>query len=56
MSANICVSLLDGRTENVDFEKISTRLRTLCYDLNMDYVDPVKENHFLLFPRTYINF
>ncbi|XP_076288192.1 ribonucleoside-diphosphate reductase large subunit-like [Lasioglossum baleicum] len=30
----------DGRAENVHFDKITTRLQKLCYNLDVDYVDP----------------
>lgn len=33
--------LLDGRKENVHFDKITSRIQKLCYNLDMDYVDPV---------------
>lgn len=31
----------DGRKEDVHFDKITSRISKLCYNLNMDYVDPV---------------
>ncbi|VDP39402.1 unnamed protein product [Soboliphyme baturini] len=31
----------DGRKENVHFDKITSRIRHLCYDLNMEHVEPV---------------
>lgn len=31
----------DGRKESVHFDKITARIETLCYGLNMNYVDPV---------------
>ncbi|XP_066595733.1 ribonucleoside-diphosphate reductase large subunit-like [Prorops nasuta] len=30
----------DGRKEVVRFDKITTRIQKLCYNLNMDYIDP----------------
>uniref|UniRef100_A0AC35TXJ4 Ribonucleoside-diphosphate reductase n=1 Tax=Rhabditophanes sp. KR3021 TaxID=114890 RepID=A0AC35TXJ4_9BILA len=30
----------DGREERVHFDKITARINKLCYNLNMDYVDP----------------
>src|SRR5205807_166946 len=30
------------RTENVSFDKISTRIESLCYGLDMNYIDPAK--------------
>ena len=30
----------DGRTEEVHFDKITSRIEKLCYGLNMDFVDP----------------
>jgi len=30
----------DGRKERVMFDKITSRVQHLCYDLNMDFVDP----------------
>jgi len=32
----------DGRREEVQFDKITWRIRKLCYGLNPDFVDPVK--------------
>ncbi|KAG8226846.1 hypothetical protein J437_LFUL004087 [Ladona fulva] len=32
--------LLDGRKEEVHFDKITSRIQKLCYGLNMDFVDP----------------
>lgn len=32
---------LDGRQEEVHFDKITSRIQKLCYNLNMDFVDPV---------------
>lgn len=34
-------SFLDGRQEEVHFDKITSRIQKLCYNLNMDFVDPV---------------
>ncbi|XP_023037043.2 ribonucleoside-diphosphate reductase large subunit [Drosophila willistoni] len=31
----------DGRKEEVHFDKITSRIQKLCYNLNMDFVDPV---------------
>ena len=39
----IFVTLKDGRKENVFFDKITSRVLKLCYGLNMDYIDPVKQ-------------
>lgn len=33
--------ILDGRKEEVYFDKITSRIQKLCYGLNMDYVNPV---------------
>lgn len=33
--------LLDGRKEEIHFDKITSRIQKLCYGLNMDFVDPV---------------
>lgn len=33
--------LLGGRTEEVHFDKITTRIEKLCYGLNNEFVDPV---------------
>lgn len=30
----------NGRKENVMFDKITSRIRKLCYGLNMDFIDP----------------
>ena len=35
------VHFTDGRKENVMFDKITSRVRHLCYGLNQDFVDPV---------------
>jgi ribonucleoside-diphosphate reductase alpha subunit len=32
----------DGRKENVFFDKITQRVTNMCWDLNMDFVDPVQ--------------
>ncbi|CDW53882.1 ribonucleoside diphosphate reductase large [Trichuris trichiura] len=32
----------DGRSESVHFDKITSRIKKLCYGLNMDHVEPVK--------------
>lgn len=32
----------DGRKEPVQFDKITSRIRKLCYGLDMDFVDPVE--------------
>ena len=31
----------NGRREKVHFDKITSRIRKLCYGLNDDFVDPV---------------
>lgn len=30
----------DGRKEDVHFDKITSRISKLCYNLDMDYIDP----------------
>ncbi|TMW54044.1 hypothetical protein DOY81_000830 [Sarcophaga bullata] len=35
----------DGRREEVHFDKITSRIKKLCYGLNMDFVDPVAITH-----------
>ena len=30
----------DGRKEPVHFDKITSRIQKLCYNLDMDYIDP----------------
>ncbi|TMW41577.1 hypothetical protein DOY81_013343, partial [Sarcophaga bullata] len=35
----------DGRKEEVHFDKITSRIKKLCYGLNMDFVDPVAITH-----------
>lgn len=30
----------DGRKESIMFDKITSRIRKLCYGLNMDFIDP----------------
>lgn len=35
------VSKRDGRKEEIHFDKITSRIQKLCYNLNMDFVDPV---------------
>lgn len=32
----------DGRREKVKFDKITARIKKLCYGLDPDYVDPVR--------------
>nr|XP_027198103.1 ribonucleoside-diphosphate reductase large subunit-like [Dermatophagoides pteronyssinus] len=32
----------DGRQETIMFDKITSRIRKLCYGLNMDFIDPPK--------------
>jgi len=32
----------DGRKEDVSFDKITARVKKLCYGLNTDYVDPIE--------------
>lgn len=32
---------LDGRKEDVHFDKITSRIAKQCYNLDMNYVDPV---------------
>ena len=38
---SVCVFPVDGRKENVMFDKITSRISKLCYGLNQDFVDPV---------------
>lgn len=38
---DIVLLLLDGREESVHFDKITSRIETLCYGLDMMHVDPV---------------
>ena len=35
--------LADGRRQEVHFDKITYRIKKLCYGLNMEFVDPVCE-------------
>jgi len=35
--------LADGRRQEVHFDKITYRIKKLCYGLNMEFVDPVGE-------------
>lgn len=35
------LAFADGRKEEVHFDKITSRIQKLCYNLNMDFVDPV---------------
>ncbi len=35
------LTLVDGRQERVQFDKITARVSRLCYGLDMDHVDPV---------------
>jgi len=39
-SARMYVHKRDGRVETVMFDKITSRISKLCYNLNMDFVDP----------------
>jgi len=32
---------VDGRKENVMFDKITSRISKLCYGLNLDFIEPV---------------
>jgi len=34
--------LADGRRQEVHFDKITFRIKKLCYGLNMEFVDPVR--------------
>lgn len=36
----------DGRKESVMFDKITSRIEKLCYGLNRDFVDPVRNTFF----------
>lgn len=38
--ASMYVVKRDGRREKVQFDKITSRIRKLCYSLNEAYVDP----------------
>ncbi|KAH8410669.1 hypothetical protein KR009_011758 [Drosophila setifemur] len=40
-SSKLYVIKRDGRQEEVHFDKITSRIQKLCYNLNMDFVDPV---------------
>ncbi|KAF0307656.1 Ribonucleoside-diphosphate reductase large subunit [Amphibalanus amphitrite] len=40
MYSKMYVIKRDGRKENVMFDKITNRINKLCYNLNMNYVDP----------------
>ncbi|ALC39215.1 RnrL, partial [Drosophila busckii] len=40
-STKLYVIKRDGRQEEVHFDKITSRIQKLCYNLNMDFVDPV---------------
>ncbi|SPP81602.1 ribonucleoside-diphosphate reductase large subunit [Drosophila guanche] len=40
-TAKLFVVKRDGRQEEVHFDKITSRIQKLCYNLNMDFVDPV---------------
>jgi ribonucleoside-diphosphate reductase subunit M1 len=33
---------LDGREERVIFDKVTARIAKLCYNLDMNYVDPAE--------------
>jgi len=35
--------LADGRRQEVHFDKITYRIKKLCYGLNMEFVDPVRK-------------
>jgi len=35
--------MADGRRQEVHFDKITYRIKKLCYGLNMEFVDPVCE-------------
>lgn len=41
-SRKMYVKKRGGRQENVSFEKISARIEKLCYNLDMNYIDPAK--------------
>ena len=38
-----CSLISDGRQEAVHFDKITSRICKLCYNLNMDFIDPVRK-------------
>ena len=40
MMSRMFVLKRDGRQEPVHFDKITSRIQKLCYNLNMDYIDP----------------
>lgn len=39
--SEVHVPVLDGRSEDVLLDKITSRIKKLCYGLNMDHIDPV---------------
>lgn len=39
-----CDWFAGGRREEVHFDKITSRIQKLCYGLNMDFVDPVRQS------------
>ncbi|KRG03884.1 uncharacterized protein Dmoj_GI18284, isoform B [Drosophila mojavensis] len=47
-SAKLYVIKRDGRKEEIHFDKITSRIQKLCYNLNMDFVDPVGKHSNLL--------
>ncbi|XP_054745257.1 ribonucleoside-diphosphate reductase large subunit-like [Anastrepha obliqua] len=44
-SPKLYVIKRDGLKEDMDFDKIASRVQKLCYGLNMDFVDPVAIAH-----------
>lgn len=39
------ICLLDGRKEEVHFDKVTSRIQKLCYGLDMEYVHPVMSDY-----------
>lgn len=37
----IPIFIIDGRKEDVHFDKITSRIAKQCYNLDMNYIDPV---------------
>jgi len=52
----LCHCLLaDGRRQEVHFDKITYRIKKLCYGLNMEFVDPVCKLAQLLSVRLFLD-
>lgn len=43
-----CILCSDGRRQDVHLDKITFRISKLCYNLNMDFVEPVSIDTLLL--------